>query len=313
MRFSSGHGSGTEDASNSVLSISSDSLSPTQPDVVKQIRSQIMDLRTELDARRTAFEASVAPLEARLKQYQSMLCPCHSLPNEILGEIFKFVPTLRSPREYPFAVDIHPKSSDFPWNISKVCRRWRIICISSPTLWNSVALLGMGRFTSGTSSILSTVLERARTSPSLDIQLDLTYFSREYISTMKEYIPRITRLHVEGTAKKFARLPTALPLSNLRELTVKFTALPWGLGDNNSDDEDAGAQWEDAPLNFMPILRQFQDCPKLRNLVLDVVTGSHRSHDFVAEQRECTGYIIRKLHKPRETFVRWVWVLAGPP
>ncbi|KIY67360.1 hypothetical protein CYLTODRAFT_295356 [Cylindrobasidium torrendii FP15055 ss-10] len=255
---------------------SSDSFSPAQPDFVRQIRSHIKNLQTELDSRRTAFEASVAPLEAHIRQYQSMLCPCHSLPTEVWGEIFKFVPTLRKfTEEDSFVVNIHPNSSEYPWNISRVCRRWRMICITSPNIWNSVSLTKMDRFTSGTNSILSAVLERAITSPSLHIRLDFTSFSLEYLPTMQEYLPRITHLHVEGKAKEFARLTTILPLSNLRELTVRVFAAWFSFSDNDSDDienedEETGSQWDDEPLDCMPILRSFQSCPKLRVLGLEV-------------------------------------------
>ncbi|KIY67362.1 hypothetical protein CYLTODRAFT_490714 [Cylindrobasidium torrendii FP15055 ss-10] len=268
MSFFSGLEIGEEEAPDAV--ISSDSASPAEPDVVALLRSRIKDLEVELAARTDTLTS----LEARIRQYgQKTLCPFHSLPNEVLGEIFKFVPRLQRSREDSFAINIHAKATEFPWNVSRVCRRWRMLCTSSANFWNSVSLTGMDRFTSGTSSLLSTVLERTRTGASLDVRLNLSNFSPEYLDlpAMQECLPRITRLDVQGMTREFARLTTVLPLSSLRELTVRFLAVWIPFGDSD-DEEDTRPQWDDDPLDCMPILRPFQACPNLHSLSLDVAT-----------------------------------------
>ncbi|KAJ7081383.1 hypothetical protein B0H15DRAFT_854976 [Mycena belliarum] len=84
-------------------------------------------LRTEIDLARRF-----------IKFHKALLAPWRLLPAEIMSEIFVFV-------LHPVDVDSGPTA----WNdsraqtllLTKVCRRWRNIALSTPSLWTTLSLL----------------------------------------------------------------------------------------------------------------------------------------------------------------------------
>ncbi|KIK63429.1 hypothetical protein GYMLUDRAFT_95525 [Collybiopsis luxurians FD-317 M1] len=90
----------------------------------------------------------LARLQMRIKQYQqqklrykSLLCGVRKLPAEILSEIFVLCTNPRPTiDERDDRCVLYPKPSDYPCRLSQVCRRWRDIAKSMPSLWSCISL-----------------------------------------------------------------------------------------------------------------------------------------------------------------------------
>ncbi|KAJ7609005.1 hypothetical protein FB45DRAFT_707482, partial [Roridomyces roridus] len=97
-------------------------------------------------ARLAVLEEGIVELEDRLKQLQSeraalkalheedsaILSPLRRVPPEILAEIFSW--TLPGPDD-GFAL-AGRKVKHSPWILGHICRRWRAIALSTPSLWS---------------------------------------------------------------------------------------------------------------------------------------------------------------------------------
>ncbi|KAJ6602836.1 hypothetical protein DFH09DRAFT_1355027 [Mycena vulgaris] len=92
---------------------------------------------TELDSQINALQLSVQALSAERASCETLLdtykYPLLHLPNEIISEIFlNFLP---SPPERPPAVG--PLSPSF---LAQICRKWRDIAFSTPSMWSALQL-----------------------------------------------------------------------------------------------------------------------------------------------------------------------------
>lgn len=71
---------------------------------------------------------------------QGILPPIHTIPPELVGEIFtKCLEDGKDPI-YKSVPSVTTKSEVSPFTLSYVCRRWRNFALSTPTLWSSVSL-----------------------------------------------------------------------------------------------------------------------------------------------------------------------------
>ncbi|KAK7031840.1 F-box domain-containing protein [Favolaschia claudopus] len=70
------------------------------------------------------------------EQNRGVLSPLRRVPLEVLGEIFQWA--LPLPQDSPLRKGF--RISDSPWNLTHVCRRWRDVAISAPSLWSLVAI-----------------------------------------------------------------------------------------------------------------------------------------------------------------------------
>ncbi|KAJ7622649.1 hypothetical protein DFH06DRAFT_1009481, partial [Mycena polygramma] len=89
------------------------------------------NLRTEVDRLQKALDAhrlELTKVLEKIDQHSKIISPLRRLPPEILEEIFRRTLSVVS------AYD------DSPWNISRVCGRWRSISLASPFLWTRVNL-----------------------------------------------------------------------------------------------------------------------------------------------------------------------------
>ncbi|KAJ7765086.1 hypothetical protein DFH07DRAFT_1059018 [Mycena maculata] len=82
----------------------------------------------------SAFLDLVNKRETIRERIAEFVPPVQSLPTELLEEIFTFASP--SPEELR---GFTPHEA--PWSLTKVCRRWRTIAESLPTLWTTVALI----------------------------------------------------------------------------------------------------------------------------------------------------------------------------
>ncbi|KAJ6552826.1 hypothetical protein B0H19DRAFT_949622, partial [Mycena capillaripes] len=115
---------------------------PPEDSDIPFIRSAI----SAVDAHLLLLDADITRLRDRVKQLEeeraslsrfraqnhAIVSPLRRIPPEVFSEIFTWsLPSVRdSPRRRRFCV------TDSPWNLSHVCRRWRSISISNPSLWS---------------------------------------------------------------------------------------------------------------------------------------------------------------------------------
>lgn len=139
--------------------------------------------RLQLELRRMqnlsrALEVQRELLEAYMAGLRSMTSPIHKVPQEVLGEIFKYICC------GDIGVNcITPNALYTPtMTISRVCLRWYNIVTSMPVLWSSFGTQFLDSETldsDSTSSLVCLFLERSRLHP-IDFSLIRRSFSFSY-------------------------------------------------------------------------------------------------------------------------------------
>ncbi|KAJ7117473.1 hypothetical protein C8R44DRAFT_854355 [Mycena epipterygia] len=131
---------GTLDASEQPP-IPSDLLTTNRPPLDSEILS-IQNVIAKQRAQKTRLDARIFGLEASLKKlmadrdmledeiwdHEGTLSPLRRMPTELLSSIFD----LTCPSE--------PREDPAPWIVGQVCRHWRAIISSQPSLWASIVL-----------------------------------------------------------------------------------------------------------------------------------------------------------------------------
>ncbi|THU99847.1 hypothetical protein K435DRAFT_560503, partial [Dendrothele bispora CBS 962.96] len=96
-------------------------------DILKAYDKEIRQLERTL----AVIRSMAGDLKERIKETFFLLSPVRRLPNEILGEIFKFSMSSGS----VFSCTKQPSPS-----FLTVCLRWRTIALSTPSVWQSITL-----------------------------------------------------------------------------------------------------------------------------------------------------------------------------
>lgn len=116
---------------------------PTIRAVVTQRKSQLAALDDHIDLLNHALE-KLQGIQARLKEkraivqeslafHEALASPaCYLLPPELLGEIFL--------RCLPHTNYITPTLDECPIVLTRVCRHWRAVALSTPRLWASLSI-----------------------------------------------------------------------------------------------------------------------------------------------------------------------------
>ncbi|KAJ7625640.1 hypothetical protein FB45DRAFT_750624, partial [Roridomyces roridus] len=68
------------------------------------------------------------PLDVEIRKHEGALSPLRRMPPELLLLIFEYA-------MYPYF-----PSAETPWTVAVVCRHWRKIALSQPSLWSTVVL-----------------------------------------------------------------------------------------------------------------------------------------------------------------------------
>ncbi|KAJ6524274.1 hypothetical protein DFH09DRAFT_1418826 [Mycena vulgaris] len=128
-----------------------------------------------LDAQILELEIALGALRHERKafgdQLDSYVYPVLELPNEIVSEIFThFLPAYP---KYPPLVGIHSPSI-----LGQICRKWREIAVSTPSLWCTIALAQFRnrRHAAIQLRLLEIWLRRSRVSP---LSISLEYYEEE--------------------------------------------------------------------------------------------------------------------------------------
>ncbi|KAF9000429.1 hypothetical protein BDQ17DRAFT_1427137 [Cyathus striatus] len=82
-----------------------------------------------------------------IRAHQAILSPARAFPPELLGEIFFHCLDLSD----------DPRNNSAPWAVSQVCRWWRSVALSTPSLWNRAPMLRLTKRT--TSKAYASFLE----------------------------------------------------------------------------------------------------------------------------------------------------------
>ncbi len=121
-----------------------------------------------------------------------------SIPSEILVEIFRWLGELGSGYD-----DLDVKHSP-NWVITHVCRTWRSLAVSTPSLWASVSieddLLIDDPFTDDKAKLLQEYLSRSGQNP-LRVTLSSSYNIEKHIEILSPHLPRCTHLDFTVTAE----------------------------------------------------------------------------------------------------------------
>ncbi|KAK7036106.1 F-box domain-containing protein [Favolaschia claudopus] len=183
---------------------------------IVEIRSQISELESLL----AALRDEQATAQQRLDSY---IYPILTLPNEITAEIFlHFLPN------YPKLPDIdHSRSHDavLPIRLTHVCREWREVAITTPSLWKGLAIVEprLLRKFEGRLALIETWLGRSGCCPlSIDIMMITgrrNYFVQNTFSVILPSLARLERLRL--VLYHFQSVPhISLPMPSLRTLEL---------------------------------------------------------------------------------------------
>jgi hypothetical protein len=217
-----------------------DTISAAQADI-SQLDVEIIRLRAVLDGLMHKREA----LHTYTHQHMALVAPVRRLPPEILSEIFiqckdtKWFDPL-------YGVLDTPRLDMAPLLLGSVCRRWRMIALSTPRLWASVGLTIRPKYLKSDVLLVKTWLARAGTCP-LSIALGSSgSYSNDMRSLMKVFL-----LHCE----RWYDVRLSLPLSVLGSLSPARNRL-------------ASLQKLGIYESFNEIVDVFECAPQLRSVYL---------------------------------------------
>jgi hypothetical protein len=138
---------------------------------LSQKRAYITQLLAEVDA-------EVAEIESVVGIYESLVSPIQLLPFDILHQIFTLYQEDRNgigkgEGIHTFTTGRYRNPAPFrvlngPWQLGRVCSKWRDAILSMPTLWSTITLLLFGphgNVPNGTRRLLCEGLSRSRECP----------------------------------------------------------------------------------------------------------------------------------------------------
>ncbi|KAJ6605070.1 hypothetical protein B0H10DRAFT_607812 [Mycena sp. CBHHK59/15] len=151
-------------------------------------RSVLRDARAriaELDYQISALESEIRGMRSEQKKLHKTLdgyiYPVVTLPNEVTSEIFVHFPPV-FPKRPP------PTGLFSPTLLGQICRKWREIAFSTPSIWRAVALdLRHPKFLDQKLHLLQLWLDRARNC-SLSISL---YSSETTALSLSEFVEAV--------------------------------------------------------------------------------------------------------------------------
>ena len=149
---------------------------------IAKLLSRLKDVEKTLQARLNAERDYKSHL-------RGILSTMRLLPPEVLSNIF----LMGMPEE----IDDYSRSTlnhSIPWSISRVCRKWRFICLSMPRLWAHFPPIYLNRqYTSGFFELLKTATELSFPHT---VMLRLRETNAEKIERFENILPRVDLLDV---------------------------------------------------------------------------------------------------------------------
>ncbi|KAG7096371.1 hypothetical protein E1B28_003815 [Marasmius oreades] len=118
------------------------------------------------------LDAERQQLETQISQRHSITTVQRTVPAEIWETIFSIACSGSSEDGYSLSMTMTPNLwsfattvSAFPIVLSHVCRRWRAIANSCPTLWSSISINGLRDFSTEHKILIETFLEKSAKCP----------------------------------------------------------------------------------------------------------------------------------------------------
>ncbi|KAG1736149.1 uncharacterized protein EDB91DRAFT_1143143 [Suillus paluster] len=196
--------------------------------VVTQQKSQLAALNDHIDLLNHTLD-KLQVIQARLKEKRALLH--RLLPSELLGEIF-----LRCLPERNY---VTPSSNDCPLVLTRVCRQWRAVALSTPRLWSSLSISLLKAEMSG-SDAYKCWLEKARSVP-LSIRVvhdvDLSDGNEPLsIQWLRPFLSQCSDLwwhgpHVQGLldncVQSLSRFQVTFHKANFLVSSLRSIDLPW--------------------------------------------------------------------------------------
>lgn len=184
---------------------------------------------------------------------EACIYPVLTLPNEIVSEIFiKALPEepYRSP---PDDASPSPSGPSCPLLLGQVCRRWRQIALSTPSLWTALDLSLDDKLTNHKNQLclLQTWLERSRACPlTISIYWDGSspVGTHEFIEVLVPHSQRWEHMDFIIPFRDLLLIKGDMPL--LRELAIGFP--------------DLGSD----PAPSSPPVQAFHSAPKLKTVII---------------------------------------------
>lgn len=177
---------------------------PTIHTVVTQRKSQLAALDDHIGLLNHALE-KLQSIQARLKEkraivqeslafHEVLASPTRcSLPSELLGEIFL--------RCLPQTNYVTPSSDECPLVLTRVCRHWRAVALSTPRLWASLSI-SLLRADTTSGDEYKRWLEKARSVPlSIRVVHDMDYSDGKeplFIQWLRPFLGRCSDLWWHG-------------------------------------------------------------------------------------------------------------------
>ncbi|KAJ7731248.1 hypothetical protein B0H16DRAFT_205178 [Mycena metata] len=221
--------------------LTSTNTAPTDAEIseIQQImsrgRAHVRDLGIEIDRLARAIAAlrqERRDVQNRVDLHAAILSPIRRFPAEILGQIFHWTLPSAKARFMSF-------TAQSPWNISRVCSRWRAICVDSPDLWSHIRIHASRIFPV---AALRIQLERSKPRP---ISI---YFSWDGTDSN---IDALAVLVMSSTRWESASLirPSGAMVLGLNTLSEREGCLPLlrELNFKRSDDRETCTAFETAP------------------------------------------------------------------
>ncbi|KAF9267979.1 hypothetical protein L218DRAFT_894330 [Marasmius fiardii PR-910] len=119
---------------------------------IKQHRGIVKDLETERDS-----------ILEKITRYNTILSPIKLLPAEIMSEIFLHC--------LPNQIFVRPSPSEAPLLLTQVCRGWKEITLSTPSLWSSIAVTVYKTHSTPHTSLIENWIARSKVHP-LTFEID---------------------------------------------------------------------------------------------------------------------------------------------
>ncbi|KAK0220953.1 hypothetical protein EDD85DRAFT_268147 [Armillaria nabsnona] len=241
------------------------------PELIHYLQGVRADIFAQDQTIRRAKAALEEALDEKIRlqriadSHVGLMSAFRSFPPEVLTQIFHLVAVSR-PNEQPKNIT---QVFNALWKIGAVCRLWRSIVLSNPSLWACFSVCAGDVL----STQLETMLDRSREAGmSIAIQESPFFFPRGSLERVLLTSHRWKRVWIQTSAADahpYAQIRDRLPLLEQLSLSVDYDTFPW----------DSFLAFENAP-RLREVVLGHGISPACRRLVLpwSQITSLHMNH-----------------------------------
>ena len=182
--------------------------SSSDEEFIEKLLSRLGDVEKTLQARLNAERDYKS-------QLRGMLSTTRLLPPEVLSNIFRMCLPNENERGARFS------NRSIPWSISRVCRKWRCVCLETPRLWGHLPTICLKiEYKPGFFELLRTAMELSFPH---DIELRLQDGNATKIEQFENVLPRVHSLIVHADLSMIKGLvQKGESFRHLKSVTVVF-------------------------------------------------------------------------------------------